>query len=389
MACARTLAGCARTPVPRPASGLRGTLLVFAVALTIGVVDAPPPADAAPANPVAGGRLVLRLSGGFKRQLKLNGVKMRRSLAIKKGSIDPSDGSGSLTLAGRLKLSRHGRKTSFGKPVVRLGRKGSLRAGGVKLFRLRGGSVHRHGFGSKLKRVGVRLLPRGVRQLNRKLGLHSLHPGRAGTASITVRPKTVRVSSGTVRVVPSLSPGDGAAFKFFDHCVDPILGGITAIPPAAQDSNLNFVFPVQGGTIGPDGRAGLTLLGGGTEVSKDPAKNSGPCAAVPDGANVRQSGLAVDLANDHVFADAVIGGYPPPLGGPKGVAIGFEIDKRQMIVDARPKARKLTIANVELSLSAASATFLNLVLPNSSGNPSRDFMSGDLFGTATMTLSTR
>ncbi len=389
MARTRTIADCARTTVRRSASRLRGTLPVLVLALALAVVDVPAAADAAPANPVAGGRLMLKLSGSFNRQLKQSGIRMRRSLAIKEGSIKPSGGRGSLTLAGRLKLSRNGHQASLGKPVVRLGRKGALRAGGVKMFSLRGGSVHRHGFGSKLKRVKVKLLPRGARQLNRKLGLHSLHPGRAGTASISVRPKTVRVSSGTVRVVPSLSPGSGAAFKFFDHCVDPILGGITAIPPAAQDSNLNFVFPVQGGTIGPDGRAGLTLLGGGTVVSKDPAKNSGPCASVPDGANVRQTALQVDLASDHVFADAVIGGYPPPLGGPKGVAISFEIDKRQMIVDARPKARKLTIANVELSLSAASATFLNLVLPNSSGNPGRDFKSGDLFGTATITVSTR
>ena len=99
--------------------------------------------------------------------------------------------------------------------------------------------------------------------------------------------------------------------------------------------------------------------------------------------------MQLDMATNHAFAEAVIGGYAPPLGGPKGVAIAFEIDKRRMFVDAHPKARKITISGLNLGLSQAATIFLSLVFPNASGYPPGDFKVGDLFGAATLTLTTR
>jgi hypothetical protein len=364
-------------------------VLLAALSIAVPALLAVPAVAADPGDPVASGSLQLTLSKGFKRQLKSNGVKLPQQLfTIKKGSIDPTDGSGLLTLDGKLPLKKGGRKRSIERITVTLGAGGALRGDGVKLFALSGGKVDRQGFGANINGVSVKLVRKGARLLNRKLGLHSLHAGNVGTATISEQPKTVRVKTGQVRVVPTLNPDGSVAFKLFRHCVNPILG-VSAIPPAAQDSNLNFIFPVQGGTIGPTGKAGVMATGGGSQIVKDQLQTIGTCGSVPSDASIRQTALQFDLAGNHVFADAVIGGYGPPLGGPKGVAIGFEIDKKNMHVDAFPNARKITISGTTLGLSNAAVIFLNLVFPNSSGNPQDDFKAGDEFGEATFTLNVR
>jgi hypothetical protein len=363
--------------------------LLVAVALS----QAAAPAFASPAfgaaDPVASGSVRLNLSAGFKRQLQQNGVKVQpKQLKVNGGSFDSVKGIGSLSLNSRLKFKHGNRIAALRKLTVNLGKGGTLKAGRTKLFRLRGGNLDPHGFGAEINRVKLKLLPTGAKTLNHRLGLHSLHAGNAGTLSVSEQPQTVRVASGETKVVPSLDPNNGVAFKLQDHCIDPI-ATVSPIPPARQDSNLVFFFPAVGGTVGPNGKAGLTLHTGGTQVSKDPGDDAGPCGSVPDDANVQTSDLQIDLLTNHAFGQAVINGYPPPLGGPKGVAIAFNVDRKLETVDAHPKAKKITIGNLVLSLSRGSAIFLNIVFPNSSGNPSRDFKTGDLFGTATMTLNTR
>jgi hypothetical protein len=344
---------------------------------------------AAQGDPVASGSFQLSLSGGFKRQLKRNGVKMlRREFTVRKGSIDPTDGTGTLTLAGKLKFKHGGRRAVFKRVTVTLGKGGALRGDGIKLFRLSGGSVTRQGYGAQLNGIAAKLVRRGAKYLNKRLDLGSLRPGKAGTVTVTEQPKTVRVKNGNVRVVPSLDLGGSVAGKLIFHCMNPV-GSVHAIAPAQQDSNLNFIFPVQGGTIAPNGRDGLTQTAGGSQLTKDPLNNFGACANVPPNTDIKQTNLGFDLATNHVFAEAVIGGYAPPLGGPKGVAIALDIDKSKMSVNDFPNAGRVVVQGLTLKLSEASITFLNLVFPNSSGDPNRDFKQGDLFGEATITVNTR
>jgi hypothetical protein len=362
-------------------------ILGAAIALSLVALLAFAAASAA-GDQVGSGSVKLKLSGGFKGQLKKNGVRLRpASFTIKGGTFDPAGGSGSLDLNGKLKLKKGGRKVALKRLSVSLGKGGALKSAGAKLFGLRGGKVSRQGFGSAIDGVKVKLLRKGARKLNRQLGLHSLHPGSAGTLSVTEVPRTVPVKGGQTRVVPSLDPDKSIAFKLDQHCIQTI-GGAVPIPPALQDSGFAFIFPAVGGTIGPDGNAGLTLHSGGVDLHKDTSRVTGVCAGVPSDARILQTDLQFDLKGNHVFAHAVIAGYPPPLGTDKGVSIAYEINKKQMQVDANPNAGKITISGLELGLNAGAVTFLNLVFPNASGIAMRDFMPGDLFGTATMTLNT-
>jgi hypothetical protein len=361
-----------------------GAAIAFSLAALLAFAAAAPAAG----DQVGSGSVELKLSGGFKGQLKQNGVKLRpRKFTIKGGSFDPGVGSGSLTLNGKLKLKKGGRTVALRRLSVSLGKGGTLWSAGTKLFGLRAGRVSRQGFGSKIDGVKVKLLRKGARKLNRQLGLRSLHPGNAGTLSVTEVPKTVPVKGGQTRVVPSLDPDKSIAFKLDQHCVQTI-GGAVPIPPAQQDAGFAFIFPAVGGTIGPDGNAGLTLHSGGVQLNKDASRVTGLCASVPSDARAIQTDLQFDLKGNHVFAHSAIAGYPPPLGTDKGVSIAYEIDKKQMTIDANPNAGKITISGLELGLNAGSATFLNIVFPNTSGIAMRDFMPGDLFGTATMTLNT-
>jgi hypothetical protein len=364
--------------------------LGVAIALSLAALFACAPAAAlgATSGGPATGSVKLSLSAGFKRQLKQNGVKLKpTSFTVKNSSIEPASGGGSMTLNGKLKLKKSGRKVSLRPVTASLGKGGALKAGGTKLFALRGGSISREGFGSTIGGVKMKLLRAGARKLNRKLGLRSLHPGRAGTLSGSVAPKTIPVKDGQTRVAPSVA-GNSIGFKLLDHCVNPLLGfgGVVPIAPASEDAGMSFTFPAVGGTIGPDGNAGFTSHSGGVQVNK--TNTTGVCGTVPSDARAIQTDLQFDLKGNHVFAHSVIAGYPPPLGTDKGVAIAYEIDKKQMKIDANPNASKITISGLELSLSSASAIFLNLIFPNSTGNPARDFAAGDPYGTATMTLNT-
>lgn len=371
----------------KPARSLRYLALAAAVALAASLSWAP--SAVAVGDPVARGSFELALSKGFKRQLKRNGVKMsRRSFEIKRGKFDPTNGEAELTLQGKLKFRKQGRKQVFRRVTVTLGRKGALRGDGTRLFRLKGGSLDRDGFGARLSGVKAKLVRRAARRLNRKLRLRSLHAGRAGTAAVAEQPQTVRVTEGQTRVTPSIGSGNDVAFKLFAHCVNP-LTGVHAIPPAVKHLDSTFDFPAQGGTIGPGGKAGVVLHAGGSQIDKDPLQDQGPCGAVPDATNIQQTDLQLDLEGNHVFGAAVINGLAPPLGGPKGVAIAFDVRTSAVSVESNPNAKRVQVRNMQLVLSEASATFLNLVFPNSSGDPQQNFRAGDLFGQATTTVRTR
>jgi len=380
-------------------------------------------------DPVASGTFKLKLSGGFKKQLKQNHVKLKPAkFGLKGGSqIDPTTGAGTLFL-GKVTFKKGGKKYAIKNAKATLGAsggKGKLAGkakGGVtvKLFQLSGGTVARNGFGADLTGVKAKFLKGAAKKINKALGLHSLHPGKAGKASASEQPKTVGVTGGTVRVtIPTtfvFSDPNAVAFKNGFHCIS-AGGGTTAIapgtfelgafaPPAPPAGTIaRFTFPVTGGTVGPDGKAGAFSVAGGIRLLTGGVATNG-CANETAGVTTSHSilevtNLAPNLALGNIqsninFAGTQPGcnflGQPPTcptavFPGSKGVAIGQSLDMSAATVSADPTAKTVAINNALITNNALSATTLSSLFPDGSGT--HPFAAGDKFGFTSANLTTR
>jgi hypothetical protein len=392
-----------------------GALVALAVA---GALAFAPPASAA-GDPIAKGIFKLNLSAGFKAQLRVNGVKMTpRSPKFVKGSLDPATGTGKLKLA-KISFKKGGEKVVYRALEARIGVDGAIKGTAGRLFSLTRGNVERIGFGARVSGVRARF-PRGAaKTLNRRLGLGSLHAGKAGTVSFAEQPKTVAIEEGTATIMPFLppifgGPANGVAAKIQFHCIDP-LAGVVPIAPARLVAQ-TFHFPVVGGTVGPTGKAGVIQLSGGVRLQNGEPISMGtfpqpnPCPGPPftpgPGASTSyldQTNLAPNLELLNVQANAFLGGTipgcwtanDPPgcnvIAGDKGIAIGQVIDMSNASVSGDPKSdpKRITIDGIVIKNNDTSSLVLNGLFPNASTDPAKTFAAGDLFGTLSMTLEVR
>jgi hypothetical protein len=180
----------------------RGRAIGAAATLAASLALIASPAARGAGDPVASGSFKLHLSRGFKDQLRANGVKMKPlSPKLRKGSLDPSTGDGRLS-RGNLTFEKGGSEVVYRKLQANLGVGGGIRGSSGRLFALSRGEVARRGFGAVLSGMKVKLTKSAARKLNRGLGLHSLHPGKAGSAAFSEQPQTVEVEEGTALVTP-------------------------------------------------------------------------------------------------------------------------------------------------------------------------------------------
>jgi hypothetical protein len=399
--------------VVRSNVGSRGRALGVVVALAmVGVLLSAQTALGAGGDPIATGTFGLKLSGGFKSQLKHNGVKMLpKKLKIKAGStLDPTTGTGTIKL-GKITFKKGGKKVVYGNAKAILGKKGKISGSGGKIFSLSAGTLARDGFGATVSGMKVKLLGSAAKRINKKLGLHSLHAGSAGKLNVSEQPATVQVLSGAATLTPAAPPFQGGpavsvTAKLQYHCVDPATG-VVPIQGATQDSLLSggtFHFPVKGGTIGLSGRDGVVLLSGGVQLSSgagtNPAFNllfpqpSG-CSSTPNtnpGMQLQQTDLSPNFGLDNVQATVNFTKNPAGvLGSPQSpfAAIGQVIDMSHATVAADPNAKTVNIAGAEVRNNGTSSQTLNLLFPNQSGNPANDFADQDDFGTLTLNLGVR
>jgi hypothetical protein len=310
-----------------------------------------------------------------------------RSFTVRSGSIDPTTGVGTLELAGSLKF-RHGDHTVVFKHLrATLGPGGALKSGATPIFGLDSGNLSRAGFGAQVSQIDVSFLKRTARKVSRKLGLETrLHRADAGSLSVMTQPETVEVIGGESTVVQDLSPS-GIAPKLRAHCIDPV-DGITpsgeATEPGAPG---NFLIPVSGGTISPNGwTAGVVDLAGGMDVD---VGGPGLPAGCPTGvvATVHFSNLAVNVENKSVLTDfSVSGPYSPWPGMVLNLELQGDTSNATMLAD--PANHVLTASGAQLGLDQAAAMVMNNYLPRASGG-APDFAVGDVLGSAAMTVNTR
>jgi hypothetical protein len=351
-------------------------------------------------DPVEKGSLKLKLSNGFADALEGQGVKMTpTSFSVDSGSIDPIDGTGTLTLKGRLRFRTETRKLVFRKVNARLGGDGMLKLGGVRMFRLQGGQVKRNGFGAQVNGVDAKLTSKGARKLRRRLGLHGLRHMSAGQITVSEQPHTVEVTGGMVHLVPApnLTPGSGTlASKLASHCVN-FISGNTAITPAVKVENdpdpsaPYYDFPVNGGTIGPDAAAGRVELGGGLQVMNTNASFGSCNSSSPPLATLMQTELAYKMGTKSISSRVVVTGATPDDAGDQGVVDGSDLDLSTATVSADPGADRITVKGIVIRQKKGAALLLNQVFPQRTNhvNGAQEFETGDLFGVADITVTTR
>ncbi len=256
----------------------RGREIGIVAILVVSVALLSAPTAFSAGDPVASGTFSFKRSSGFKHQLKSNGVKLKpKAFKIQTAgsSVDPITGAGTLRL-GKITFKKGNKKVVYSNAKATLGAnggKGNIKGSTGKLFSLSGGTVARNGFGATVSGVKVKLLKGAAKKINKKLGLHSLHKGSAGSLAVAEQPSTVQIVSGTATVKPAPPPVLGGpavsvTAKLQFHCVDPP-SGVIPIQGATQDPlpDGTFHFPVTGGTVGPTGKDGVLQLGGGVQLS--------------------------------------------------------------------------------------------------------------------------
>jgi hypothetical protein len=368
---------------------MRSRPSIAIVALSVAALLAFAPTAFGAGDPVRTGSFQLKLSQSFKKQLSNHGVAITpKSFAIKSGSIDPTTGTGTLTLKGKLRFKHGHKKVVYGHLNATLGPGGALRGGKTKLFSLNGGTVTRDGFGAKIGGVDLNFPKSAAKKLRKALDLNLLRSGDAGSLAVSVQPQTVEVLSGTASVDPAVGPGSVSS-KLAAHCVNPNTG-VSVIAPGTQPGgpNTTIFFPVTFGTISPTGLNGVIQQAGGIQLA-----NGGPGlpAGCPASNNftMRLSDLSVDLLNKTVSAHVALSGSGSPFGN-LDAQISFPIDIDDAWVNPDPQAFVVTANGTVIRLNSSAAYLLNFALPQPSpGDPSMQFADGDAFGTAGVTVQVR
>jgi hypothetical protein len=371
---------------------LRNGLAATLAALSLSAALITAPAASAAGDPVANGSFELKLSPTFKKQLRKGGVKMTSgSLAVQDGSLDPTSGAGSLTLP-PLRFKHGHKKLTFKGATATLGAGGSLTANGTTWFNLAGGKVARNSFGAKVTGVKVTLPGSAAKKLDRKLGLRSPIKGEVGTVNVVADPQTVEVVGGTVDVLGFniTYPGSIAA-KSPWHCIDP-LNSITSISPANANGAIppSFSFPVNGGTISPEGNGGVLQLSGGFRIQNK--KNVKPgCSLATNTLALDQTNFTFDFAAGAAKSHLVISGKSSQPNGDQGTQFSFNLDSSNMTVTADPGSHAVTATGGVLKLNKGAALYLNQVFPQplSGYTSANEFIAGDPLGIVQMTLKTR
>jgi len=253
---------------PRMARGMKLTAATMAAAL-FALLAFAPFASAAP-DPVASGSATVTLKSGFVNSLKKQGVKISKinptklkgtkaTFKVSGGELDPTNGKGTLNLAGGLKF-KHGKKSVSVKGLqlntAKNGLFGKISGAKVKLASISGYSFTRAGFGVSLKVTKLKLTSAAAKKLNKKLSTKALKANKLmGSATGEEQPATV-----------TIIPGGNVNFKANQELLLKLKDVETAakvISPTTENGLGIFELPISGGSIAPTATAGQVQTIGG------------------------------------------------------------------------------------------------------------------------------
>jgi hypothetical protein len=296
---------------PRMARGTKLPLAAFAAAL-FALLAFAPFAQATP-DPVASGKTVVTLNKGWTKYLKTFGIKIQKvgnakvkgtkaTFKVSGGSMDPTNGLGTLNLSGGLKF-KAGKKSATVKAMVLDTGKSSLTAKvsgkKVKFATLKGLSYTRNGFGVNVNLKTMKLTGAAAKQLNKKTGYAKGKPKpflggkKIGKSSSESQPSTVAiVAGGNV----SFKADQDLLLKLKD-----VETNANVIAPTTEKGFGDYELPISGGTIAPAGTAGQVQTAGGLLLTQK--LPTGPSSALET--EITLGNMWLDLSAKTVSVEVV------------------------------------------------------------------------------------
>jgi hypothetical protein len=260
---------------PRMARGTKLPMAVLAAALFALLTFAP--FASATADPVASGTTTITLNKGWTNYLKTFGIKIQKvgnakvnakkaTFKVSGGSMDPTNGLGTLTLAGGLKFKAGKKNTTVKALVLDTGKSvltGKVSGKKVKFAKLKGLSYTRNGFGVNVKLKTLKLESAGAKQLNKKLGFAKGKP-KPFLAGKTIGKSSSESQPGTVAIIPGgnlIFNGSPVLLTKLKN----VKAEVQLIAPTTQ-TGTTFTSPITGGSVSPLGTAGTVLSAGGLKL---------------------------------------------------------------------------------------------------------------------------
>ncbi len=401
-------------------------LTAVAVAVAVLASLALAPFASAAANPVAAGsKTTITLNSGLfnklkKAKVKVSGVSPATvsgktiTLPIEAGSLEVS-GAGELEHEGGIKF-KAGKKSVKVTKLVLATSSGSLNAKvgskSMKFASVSGTSATRNGFGTNVTVGSLKLTGKAATELNKKLGLTGGKSNKKkknnkrasaskkkskkkapappfkgnqvfGSALAETQPKTIGVmSSGNATLNIDLgSAMKLASVNVTDTPIAPAMG-VSEIPPIVN-------FPLSGGTISPDGKAGSVHTSGGLLLRQEPLAFPGMES------KLSLSNIYLELSTGRATVEVNVEStveYPPASGKfpadlkSLGRASIATLEMSGATIKSDSTAHTVTIENGKAFLEETTATVLNEVFGKFEGK--EPFKAGDPLGTFSFTATT-
>ncbi|HEX3042525.1 MAG TPA: hypothetical protein VHP56_10610 [Solirubrobacterales bacterium] len=270
---------------PRMARGTKLPMAVLAAAL-FALLAFAPLASATP-DPVESGTTTVTLNKGWTNYLKTFGIKIQKvgntkvkgtkvTFKVSGGSMDPTNGLGTLTLAGGLKFKAGKKSTTAKGLVLDTGKSvltGKVSGKKVKLAKLKGLSYSRNGFGVNVKLKTMKLESAGAKQLNKKLGYAKGKP-KPFLAGKNIGKSSSESQPATVAIIPGGNVSFAANKELLLKLKD-VETNANVIAPTTESGLGNYALPLTGGTVAPTGTAGVVQTAGGLLLTQKLDKGDG------------------------------------------------------------------------------------------------------------------
>lgn len=378
-----------------------------------------PIASATP-DPVGSGSTKITLNNGWVKYLKTFGIKIQKvgstkvkgkqvTFQVSEGSMDPTNGLGTLSLAGGIQF-KAGKKKAPVKAMVldTAASKVTAKIGGkkVKFATVKGLTYSRNGFGVNVTVKKLQLTNSAANMLNKKTGYAKGKPKPflknklIGKSKSEVQPATVAIIAGAGAASLSLAPEALAKLQHvgtppYPAGSSPVKVDLSPVAPTTFDlGTLTAGFPIGGGTIAPTATAGTVYTEGGLKLVQN-------LESVASGVTTLTMGnIWVDMGAKTASVEVIIEnpsfepGKGPNLGN-LGRASIADIDLSTASITSDPTGRTVSVAGAKATLQAVTAATLNQVFIEGleSASPlfvgQEKFAAGDPLGTVNFTVQTQ